>query len=100
MDASFGGRTCVDGQPGGVDGMPALRKGEGDDQNSEASALVGIDGEQVSKKQEEPACLAGDDNQTAPLRAVAGRISSAGSSRDGGEAWTYAVHPMIGTMQI
>lgn len=80
--------------------MPPLRKGEGGDQNSEASALVGIDGEQVSKKQEEPACLAGEDDQTAPLRAVARRNSSVGNSRNGGGALTYAPHPVMGTMHI
>ena len=79
--------------------MPTLRKGEGRDQNSEANAL-GIDGEQVSKKQEEPACLAGEDNQTAPLRAVARRNSSVGNSRNGERALTYAIHPVMGTIQI
>lgn len=80
--------------------MPTLREGEGSDQDSKASTLVGIDGEQVSKKKEKPACLACEDDQTAPLRAVARKNRSFGMSCNGEGALTYAHHPAMGTMQI
>jgi hypothetical protein len=78
--------------------MPPLGEGEGDDEDGKTGVLALVDGKQVSKQEEPPARLSGEDNKTASLSTIAMFLLVANKA----EAWgcTYAIHPLIGVMQI